>query len=395
VSVSTIKPGEGLLSPTRIGQVNRARVLELLHQGGPSSRAQLARGLGVNRATIASILQPLIDSGALVEGEQVSASPAGGKPARPLWFSREGNELGSMRVAPRSVAAARLGMDGTVHQQVQRPIDPDLGLDAVREVLLSAAGECFADRPVLGVGIGSSGMVDTTAGTIIAMNLAPVLNGFALGPLLSESLGVPVAIDHHPRVQALGDKWFGQGRAVPSFASVYTGEALGMGIVHDGQIVRGPGGAGGEYGHMVVDMAGASCMCGRVGCWETVASLGWLRARAAERELPAAAETDCGRLTSAADAGDAGAAELLDLYARNLAIGMANNEHTIASGTYIVHGDAARGGERMRQALSRWLEAFAPHRGPGTTVLLGSSGDEYTLLGGGGLVLSTLLGAVA
>jgi predicted NBD/HSP70 family sugar kinase len=391
--VTTMKNGEGLLSPSRIGQVNRSRVLELLHQEGPSSRAQLARALGVNRATIASILQPLIDSGTLVEGEQVSASPAGGKPARPLWFNRDGNELGSMRVAPRSVAAARLGMDGTVHHRTRREVVPEDGLEAVQAVLLAVAEECFREHPVLGIGIGSSGMVDTTAGTIVAMNLAPVMNGFPLGPLLAERFQVPVAIDHHPRVQALGDKWFGQGRSVPSFASVYTGEALGMGIVHDRQIVRGPAGAGGEYGHMVIDMNGDVCMCGRRGCWETVASLAWLRREAVERGLPD--NVDCGRLASAADSGDAAALELLDLYARNLAIGMANNEHMIASGTYIVHGDAARGGQRMQEALARWLTTFEPHRETGTSVLLGSSDDESTLLGGGGLVLSTLLGVVA
>lgn len=395
MSTPIVRTTDGLLSPTRIGQVNRSRVLELLHQEGPSSRAQLARALGVNRATVASIVQPLLDGGTLVEGEQVSASPAGGKPARPLWFNREGNELGSMRLAPRSVTAARLGMDGSVHHQALRTFVPEEGLEVVTSALLSVAEECFADRPVLGIGVGASGMLDTTAGTILAINLAPVLNGYPLGPTLSRRFGVPVAIDHHPRVQALGDKWFGQGRSVSSFASVYTGEALGMGIVHDRQIVRGPSGAGGEYGHMVVDMNGELCMCGRRGCWETLASLPWLRREAAQRGLPLADEVDCATLASSAGRGDDRAAELLDLYARNLAVGMANNEHMIASGTYIVHGDAAGGGDLMQEALTRWLDTFGPHRGPETTVLLGSSGDESTILGGGGLVLSTLLGVSA
>ncbi|MDD0856737.1 MarR family winged helix-turn-helix transcriptional regulator [Arthrobacter alpinus] len=61
-----------LITASRIGETNRGRVLETLHMGGPSSRAQLARALNVNRATIASILQPLIDAGILVEGTPVS-----------------------------------------------------------------------------------------------------------------------------------------------------------------------------------------------------------------------------------------------------------------------------------------------------------------------------------
>lgn len=389
---SSVKPKRGLLSPSSIGHANRSRVLELLHQHGPSSRAQLARALNVNRATIASILQPLIDNQTLVEGDQVAASPAGGKPARPLWFNHEGTELGSMRLAATSVTAARLGMDGTIHAQAAAAIDPDQGIDAVEASIVALAAHCFESRPLLGIGIAASGMVDTTTGTIISLHLAPVLNHYPLGQVLGDRFGVPVAVDHHPRVQALGDKWFGHGRQVASFASVYTGEALGMGIVHDGQIIRGPAGAGGEYGHTVVDMKGERCLCGRRGCWEMVASVLWLRREATRRGFPDPDELGCGRLVQEADKGDARAADLLDVYARNLAIGMANNEHMLASGTYIVHGDAAAGGERMRSLLQEWLTAYGPRRGAATTVILGGSTDDITLLGGGGLVLSKELG---
>lgn len=389
----TVKPKPGLLSPASIGQANRSRVLELLHQNGPSSRAQLARALNVNRATVASILQPLIDNATLVEGEQIAASPAGGKPARPLWFNRDGSELGSMRLAAQAVTAARIGMDGTIHHQDQALIDPEQGIDAVEQAIVSLAARCFESRPLLGIGIAASGMVDTTTGTIISLHLAPVLNHYPLGHVLADRFQLPVAVDHHPRVQALGDKWFGHGRQLRSFASLYTGEALGMGIVHDSQIIRGTSGAGGEYGHTVVDLNGERCLCGRHGCWEMVASVLWLRREAARRGFPRPGAVDCARLVRETDAGDSRSAELLDRYARNLAIGLANNEHALGSGTYIVHGDAAAGGERMRLLLQHWLDAYAPRRGEPLTVILGDTSDHITLLGGGGLVLSTQLGA--
>jgi predicted NBD/HSP70 family sugar kinase len=383
----------GLLNPSSIGQVNRSRVLELLHQNGPSSRAQLARALNVNRATIASILHPLIDNQTLVEGEQVAASPHGGKPARPLWFNADGLELGAMRVAAQAVAVARIGMDGTVHASGHAPIDPEQSIEDLEETVLALAARCFAGRPLLGIGIAASGMVDTTTGTIISLHLAPVLNHYPIGRVLAERFEVPVAVDHHPRVQALGDKWFGYGRQLTSFASVYTGEALGMGIVHEGRIIAGPAGAGGEYGHTVVDMGGERCLCGRHGCWETVASVLWLRREADRRGVEEPEAIGAARLSEAAGAGDETSAELLDLYARNLAIGMANNEHMLASGTYVVHGDAAAGGELMRDRLQHWLTAFSPRRGLPTTVVLGDSGDQAALLGGAGLVLSKELGA--
>lgn len=380
-----------LLGPTAVGQTNRHRVLELLHQNGPSSRADLARALRVSRATVATIVQPLIDDRTLVEGEPIAASPAGGKPARPLWFNSDGVELGAMRISATAVTVARIGMDGTIHEQGHADLDSDASIEAVRASLLELAAACFEGRPLLGIGVAASGMVDTTEGVIISLHLAPVFNGFPLAAVLRRRFGIPVSVDHHPRVQALGDKWFGHGRHQTSFASVYTGEALGFGIVYDGEILRGVDGAGGEYGHTVVDMSGDECMCGRRGCWETVATSGWLRREAALVGLPGAAGVDCAALTSMAEQGVAGAAELLDRYAGNLAIGMANNEHMLASGVYIMHGDVCSGGDAMRRRLQHWLVEYSPRRGTTPHVILGDVGDEITLLGGGGLVLSSTL----
>lgn len=395
MSEPTIKRRSRLLTPASIGLTNRARVLEFLHQQGPSSRAQIARALHVNRATIATILQPLIDQGTLVEGDSVAASPAGGKPARPLWFRGDGLELGAMRIAPNMITAARLGMDGEVRAWHEVPIEIDSPLDTITAVIMDVAHACFDGAQLLGIGVAASGMVDVDAGEIISLHLAPALTRYPVGPTLTGEFAVPVAVDHHPRVQALGDKWFGQGRALTHFASVYTGEALGFGIVHDGAIVRGDGGAGGESGHTVVDLNGEPCLCGRIGCWETVATLGWLRRESGRRGLSQATEMDCARLTELAEAGDAVATELRDLYARNIAVGMANNEQILASGTYIMHGDVCAGGESMRAEVERCLREFSPHRGDPPVVLLAEAPDRMTLLGGGGLVLSRSLGTIS
>ncbi|QOR70319.1 ROK family transcriptional regulator [Ruania alkalisoli] len=379
-----------LVSPTSMGRTNRSRVLQLLLRNGPASRAHLARTLGVNRATIATILQPMIDDGTLVEGEAVSASPSGGKPARPLWFNERGAELGSLRISSTRLTAARLGMDGSIRQQSARDIEPGWALDHIVDTLLDLTSECFEGRDLVGVGIAAAGMVDTSTGTILSLHLAPVLNGFAIADLLGSEHGVPVAVDHHPRVLALGDKWFGLGRTLDDFASVYTGEALGMGIVHDGDVFRGYNGAGGEYGHTVVDVRGDLCMCGRRGCWETIATTRWLRAQATAAGLPGASSMDCAELVALAARGHPMAAELADRYAANIAIGLANNEHMLASSTYIMHGDVVGGGAYMRRRLQHHLTASAPHRGEQPTVLLDLSDDDTVLLGGGGLVLSSV-----
>jgi predicted NBD/HSP70 family sugar kinase len=385
----------GLLSPASIGRANRSRVLELLHRDGPTSRAQLARALQVNRATITSILQPLIDNGTLVEGASIAASPAGGKPARPVWFRPDGPELGSMRIASQFVISARLGVDGTIRAQQERPIEPGQPLAEIEESILATAHAVFDDHVLLGIGIAASGTINTATGSIIEIQLAPQLNHYPLAERLNGVFGLPVYVDHHPRVQALGDKWFGHGRGLPSFASVYTGEVLGFGLVYDHEIVSGEQGAGGEYGHTVVDMHGEPCPCGRVGCWETVATLTWLRREAERRGLPDHDQIDCAALSRLVDQDHPGAADLLELYARNLAVGLANNEQMIASGTYLMHGDVCAGGPRMRDLLQRWLVAYSPDRdGVTPTVIMADPTERMTLLGGGALALSAAFASI-
>lgn len=250
-------------------------------------------------------------------------------------------------------------------------------------------------KGVLGLGVGVGGIVNTDEGRIVEVNLAPRLSGLALGPQLAERLAVPVYVDHHPRVQTLGDRWFGVGRTISSFASVYCGEAIGAGFVIGGEVHRGPAGSGGEVGHTVVDYQGAVCRCGRRGCWETIATRGWLRSQAAAANLPNPQKTTVASLTSLAESGEQ-AAELLDHFARNVSVGLINLQQTLAPGLFILHGDVTSGGERLRECIERYVRSgVAHHPGGDPSVVFAGADDDMALLGAAGLVLSESLDMLA
>ncbi|WP_202045520.1 ROK family protein [Microbacterium sp. Se63.02b] len=291
--------------------------------------------------------------------------------------------------------AARIAFDGTIHEMNRAEYSRDASAEEIIERLHDVTDACFAGVQLVGIGVAAAGMVDTSTGSVISMHLTPGLNGLPVVALLQKRFGATTLVDHHPRVQALGDRWFGLGREVQDFASVYTGEALGFGIVHGGEVLRGENGAGGESGHTIVQLDGALCRCGRRGCWETVATLGWLRDRAAAAGLRGAETLDSRALAALAEDGSEGASSLLDLYARNLAIGIANNEQILAPGHYIMHGDACTGGEAMRVALRNWVTRLAPERGRPPTVMFADDPDQITLLGGAGLVLSSVFSTQA
>ena len=87
-----------------------------------------------------------------------------------------------------------------------------------------------------------------------------------------------------------------------------------------------------------------------------------------------------------------GVPDLLERYARNVAVGIANLQQTVAPNVFILHGDVVRGGEVMIEAIERHVRDMVPSR-PGTAIRIvsGDSGDRAALRGAAGLVLSDLL----
>lgn len=381
-----------LISPERLGVLNRMRVLTALHAAGPQSRAELARTFGVSRATVGTILQPLLDNGILIETEPAAASSggprSGGKPPRPVWFSASAPSIGAVEILPGRVRAATVSLTGEIRGRATAPFatrtaDPAGFAAALR----SCCAEAFAGTTVVGIGVASAGLVDPGRGRLVELNAAPALTGHPIGDTLAEQLAAPVYLEHHARVQALGDRWFGAGRGLDTFASVSTGDSVGVGVVQQGAVLSAPGAGSGA--HLTVAAGGDRCDCGRRGCWKTVATIGWLRRRAAALGVPGARGTTLARLTARAGRGDRSAARLIDEYAANLALGLGNVQQLLAPGTFVLHGDAATGGVRFAERVAGHLTAHSPHHPDAVpTVTLAAAGPDTVLLGCAGLVLS-------
>jgi len=384
-----------LLSSSLVGSANRSRVLEALFDLGPTSRAELARKAGVNRTTISGIVQPLIDRRILAEGKSAPSGEGGGKPARPLWFSPKAQPICAILLMPGVVRAGLVALTGEVTMHESRAIPTETRrreqiLPIVAAVIESIVAR--AHRAPLGIGIAAGGMVDTDRRLVVASNLAPALDGLPLGDAIEQRFQLPTVMDHHPRALLVGDRWFGLGRGLRDFAVIYTGEVLGGALYLDGHLRRGPSGAGGELGHTFVQVGGEVCSCGRRGCWDTIATLGWLRREAEKVGLPEP-ET----ITSARFAGsvrDERMTRLMDRYSRNIAFGIANLQQSVAPNTFILHGDVVEGGAPLRSAIARHVMDLAPAR-PGVEIriVFGSPGEDAALLGAAGLVLSNLLRA--
>ncbi|MCR6487522.1 ROK family protein [Amycolatopsis sp. OK19-0408] len=282
---------------------------------------------------------------------------------------------GAVELLPGRVRAALLDLSGAVLWRAEATYPSGTTDQAAIDAALEQVTRF--PTPPTAVGVAAAGLVDAEAGVIIEVNEVPALHGYPVADVLAKLVHAPVHVEHRARLQVLGDRWFGEGRGRTTFASVSTGEVLGVGLLYDGEVLAPPGGRSGA--HMTVAASGLPCTCGARGCWKTVATTPWLRAEAERRGLEARAVRDL--------AGD----PLLDEYAANIALGLVNIQQLFAPGLFVLHGEAAEGGERFRARIEQRLRedsSWARSAEPPRVVVHPGPADDVALLGGAGLVLS-------
>lgn len=382
-------PGAGrLLSPAALREANSSWVVQALLEASPLSRADLARRAGKSRAVVGNIVQALLDDGVLEEGP-TQAGGRRGAPSRPVRLSARAGLGAVLSLRDDGVRGALVNARGEVLGETVLGYDPSRAEDVLAAMVRCVSGLVDVSDPMLvGVGVAVPGLCNAERGEVLTSTHVPALVDYPLVTRLRSRLGCNVLLDNDSRVQALGDAWFGVGRGHRSFLSLQTGEGLGAGVVVERRALRGGGGLAGEVGHMSLG-TGVSCRCGLVGCWETVATLRWLRAEAAAAGVPRARRTSSPALAALAAQGDGRAAALLERYADNLAQGVASLVMTFNPEVVVLHGDVADGGELLRAAVEqRTRERVLPHLRDQVRLEVSGLGERALLLGAAGLLLS-------
>ncbi|MHB8244710.1 MAG: ROK family protein [Acidimicrobiales bacterium] len=384
----------GLLSSSDVGAANRSRVLQALFEGGPTSRADLARRINVPRATVSSIVNGLLQALILVEGDAQPPAKGIGKPARPLSFAPEALLCGAVAVSRGLVETAVVDARGELLVRNRDTLPAGCSRrELERRVLDTAQGALAGYRGrLLGIGLTVPALCDPAAGEVLACTAVPGLVGSALPGLLERRFGAPVRLEQDVRAFAIGEKWFGQGRGRTDFAALQVDLGVGAGVMLPGHLLEGARGYTTQLGHTCVDRNGDRCRCGLRGCWETVASTRWLRSESARRGIVGGRATTPGRLAKRASAGDAAAQQLLDEYADNLALGMASLVQLLSLRLFIVHGAVVRAGEAFRAELERRVVARSmPALADGIEVLFSELDQDSGLLGAAAIVLGIAL----
>ena len=173
--------------------------------------------------------------------------------------------------------------------EVRRAIPSRSGSERVLEIVAEAIAEVAGarSRNLLGIGLGVPGPVDPARGIGLHYAFLKDWHDVPIGPWMSERFGVPVAIENNLRSIALAELWNGGGRGLRSFVCLGVRSGIGLGIVVDGQLLRGANNLAGEIGHWVFPDAafGSSPSAG-----QTIEDVASLSALLKILELPTAAE---------------------------------------------------------------------------------------------------------
>ncbi len=322
-------------------------------------------------------------------------------------------DLGASRLR-----AALVGPGGTVLARSEAPSATERGaaavLDAAEDLLRSvrdpggrgseregdddarrAAG--FPRRSPLAIGISAIGPLDPIAGVIIdPPNAHPSFRDVPIAAELSRRLGLPAFLDRDTNVALLGEHAFGAARDVQDVVYLTVSTGIGGAILVGGQLLHGPDGTAGELGHLLVDLDGPPCGCGARGHLEGIASgsgivraageavragTGGLLRAAADREgIDRLSAVD---VAAAEDAGDAGAAAIMERARAAFAAAMVTIVDVFNPTLVVVGGSLARGqGDRLL-GPTRDAVCSAAFRTPGRRVRIvpAALGDDVALIG--------------
>ena len=257
-------------------EINRQIALTLIRTHQPVSRADLARLMETNRANITLLVNELLEERLVREGAQGNQKVRGRKPT----FLYVNSDKGIAIALDVRASKTFMMITDSIGKQIGEIVsfatkfDPEefvstLGWQA-RKALREGAGQSSCD----GIGIVIPGMVDRKSGMVIN---APAL-GWKYVNLVDmlerEFAGTEIHLENSGKACALSQIWSMRGdlHGHNDIVFVSVSDGLGVGVVINGEVLRGRHNTAGEFGHVPLSIDGPKCACGANGCLEAYIS---------------------------------------------------------------------------------------------------------------------------
>jgi predicted NBD/HSP70 family sugar kinase len=250
-------------------------LFQLLRDGVPRTRAQLAKSTGLARSTIAARVEELMRMGLIMP--VADAASTGGRPPSQFALNPSARVVLAADIGASHTTVAVMDLTGAIlatrteSRAVAEGPEPVLTwvVDAAAGLLEEAGRDI---RSLVAIGIGVPGPVEHSTGQPVNPPIMPGWNRFDVPGWVQQHLQVPVLVDNDVNIMALGERataW--PATAHLMFVKVATG--IGAGVISGGELQRGAQGVAGDIGHVrVARGSSVPCHCGNQGCLEAIAS---------------------------------------------------------------------------------------------------------------------------
>ncbi len=386
----------------RRDQSSKINVLRCIQARGPINRSAIAQEVHLSIPAVMSITDELVRRGILVTVGRTGSGV--GKHPELYDISGErfrciGVDIG--RTMERTVIT---GLDGSLLACDAVPTemvdDPRRFVDRVCERIVATVRKARIDEStVVGVCVAMPGLIEQGSGRVV---FSPNF-GWQDVPMqewMNQRLPYQVIVENANRAQAFWEVRPGRGNEGQTVFCAGLGYGIGAALIQNGQVYYGSSGTSGEFGHITVCARnGRQCSCGNTGCLESVASGAAIAAQGRELveagRAPLLAElcggdadrVDARLVFQAADAGDADAAQLVEMAAEYIGIALAISINMLDPDEIYLCGGLMKNGDRFLERIKYHTRRRQMHFAGRHVVIRAGSMDDWHVARGATLML--------
>ena len=307
-------------------------------------------------------------------------------------------------VGGTSIKGATIRDGGEILHRFSVPMDKTLSPEETVGQLCNLVNETINnnkyDEKIVGIGIGIPGTFNKETGVIVNCPNLPTWAGFNLKEFIQNKCHLYVKLVNDADAAALAEAKYGVGKQYEYVLMITLGTGVGGGIVINKNLYNGNLGMGAELGHMIIELDGRECGCGRKGCFEAYASATALikDTKAAMDKYPDSLMHELADENGKVDAriafmaeakGDKAAKEVIDNYVKYLSEGLLSYCNILRPNIIVLSGGVANEGENLIGRVRKYMEEhnYGMKKAPKVEIAQASVGYDAGKIGAAALFL--------
>ena len=385
-------------SQAGVAETNRSRIMRHLYRNGVSSRAQIAKALGLTPAAITKITAQLIEAHAIEETGDLD----GKKNRRSIGLALDTAHFHVIGVKfARSLV--QIGVFDLTGSQSSLTTLPYVSNDTIGETIAtvhSTIEQLLHDDPtIVAIGMAVPGPYLRNNGHTAVVSSMQGWRAINFIDEFANSFTVPVFIEQDARAGVLANSLFDpNSNGEPNLAYYLVGEGVGLGVIDHGRIINGALGTATEIGHVSIDVNGKPCDCGNIGCLERYCSTPAIHQMLIDNGTivngaDSMSHTEaCRALFALAHHGDEAALAMIRTIGTYIGYGCLIIFNTFNPSTIVIGDIVSEAGQPLLDEIKRTVRQRAiPEIYESTTIRLTTMPTDATVLGAAAVAINYLL----